>query len=100
LDDFVAKQKADDVFGKHSTFDVIFGQELDRTETVIFVLPVRFNVVLSAHTFSLDESEFSGNRTEMRTTQLAYKSRLAFAVDGRIEQPMSWTASKVWPVLK
>src|SRR5580704_11811768 len=58
----VAKQIADDVCGKHSTFEVIAGQELDRAEPVIFVFPVRFNVVLSAHTFSLDESRFSRNR--------------------------------------
>jgi hypothetical protein len=62
LDDCVAKQKGDDVFGKHSTFNVIAGQELDRAEPDIFAFPVRFNVVLSAQTFSLDESEFSRNR--------------------------------------
>jgi hypothetical protein len=31
--------------------------------------------------------------------QLAHKNRLASAASGRIEQPLSWTASKVWPVL-
>src|SRR5258708_24841361 len=51
---------ADDVCGKHSTFETIAGQELDRAEPVIFVLPVRFDVVLSVHTFrSLVESRFS-----------------------------------------
>ena len=58
----VAKQIADDVCGKHSTFEVIAGQELDRAGPVIFVLPVRFNVMLSVHTFSLNESRFSRNR--------------------------------------
>ena len=36
--------------------------QIDRAEPVIFVLPVRFNVALSVHTFSLDESRFSRKR--------------------------------------
>jgi hypothetical protein len=55
----VAKQIADDVCGKHSAFGVIAGQEFHRAEPVIVVLPVRFIVVLSVHTFSLVESPFS-----------------------------------------
>ena len=51
--DEVAKQIADDVCGKHSAFGVIVGQEFHRAEPVIFVLPLRFNVALSVHTFSL-----------------------------------------------
>jgi hypothetical protein len=54
------------VCGKHSTFVVIAGQEFDRAEPVIFVLPVRFNVVLSVHTFSLVESPFSRIRVDTR----------------------------------
>jgi hypothetical protein len=58
----VAKQIAEDVCGKHSTFEVISGQELNRAEPVIVVFPLRFNVLLSVHTFSLDESQFFRNR--------------------------------------
>ena len=55
-----SKQIADDVCGKHSAFDVIAGHEFRRAQPLIFVLPVRFNVVLlSVHTFSLVECPFS-----------------------------------------
>jgi hypothetical protein len=44
---------AADVCTEESTFGVIDRQEYHRAEPVIFILPVRFNVVLSVHTFSL-----------------------------------------------
>ena len=48
-----------DVCAKRPAFGVIAGQEFHCAQTVIFVLPVWFNVVLSVHTFSLVESAFS-----------------------------------------
>ena len=62
LDDFVATQKADDVFGKRRPSRSSLGNNSTRADTVIFVLPVRFNAVSSAHTSSLDESRFCRNR--------------------------------------
>ena len=68
----VAKQIPDDVCGKHSAFGIIAGQEFDRAEPVIFVLPVRFNVVSSVHTFSLVESPSSRiHRPNSRYEQLS-----------------------------
>ena len=57
---------AANVCGKHSTFGVIAWQEFDRAEPAIFILPVRFNVVLSVHRFSLIESPFSRIRGRTR----------------------------------
>ena len=46
----VAKQMADDVCGKESTFGVIAPQEFDRAEPVTLILPVRSNLMLPLHT--------------------------------------------------
>ena len=51
-------------------FEVIAEQEFHRAEPVIFVLLVRFNVVLSVHTFSLVESPF----TRIRGRRLAVRA--------------------------
>jgi hypothetical protein len=46
----VAKQIANDVSGKQSAFGIITGHEFDGAEPVIFILPVRFNLMLQVHT--------------------------------------------------
>jgi hypothetical protein len=57
----VAKQIADDVCGKYSTFEVVAGKELDRAEPlIILVLPVRFNGVFVGFIRSVSTNLDSG----------------------------------------
>lgn len=56
------------ICGEHSTFGVMAGQEFDRAEPVIFVLPVRFKIVLSVHAFGLVKLHFSEFVAETRGT--------------------------------
>lgn len=48
--EIVANEITDDVRAKQSAFGIISRQEFDRAEPVIFILPVRSNLMLSVHT--------------------------------------------------
>ncbi|SRR5713101_588770 len=43
----LAKQIADELCGKQSTFGIVVEQEFDGAEPVLFILPVRFNRSIS-----------------------------------------------------
>jgi hypothetical protein len=40
----------DDFCAKQSALAIIAGQKVDRAEPVIFILPLRFNLMLQVHT--------------------------------------------------